>query len=234
MVEYICEVCGKQDRRRGFRKPRFCSVACKAVGTRQVPPVSREWLYEKYTTEGLGCPDIAALLNCDPTTILEYLRKYDIPTRPRGSNEKVQFKKGQPSIFNGSMLSEESRQKIAAAHKRNNHVPYLKDGKPWMRGRKGTLSTNWKGGITPERQAVYSSIEWKEAIKAVWKRDNATCQRCRKHHNTAKNRGTFDIHHIVSFEVIELRCEVNNLVLLCEPCHLWVHSAANVRKEFLG
>lgn len=195
---------------------------------------SREWMEQKYVIEGLDCTQMAALLHINSKTVWKWLRAYGIPTRPRGSNEVVRFKPGRPNGFNGSMLSEESRQKIAEAHKRNNHVPYLKDGKPWMRGRKGALSTNWKGGITPERQAVYDSAEWKTAVKVVWKRDNATCQCCGKHHNTAKHRGTFDIHHIVSFEVVELRCEVSNLVLLCEACHYWVHSAANVKREFLG
>lgn len=183
--------------------------------------------------EGLDCTDLGRELQINPKTVWKWLRAYGIPTRPRGTNEAVLFKKGQSNGFNGAMLSEESREKIAEAHKRNGHVPYLKDGKPWMKGRKGAQSTNWKGGITPERQAVYQSAEWKAAIKAVWARDNATCQRCGKHHNTTTNRGTFDIHHIVSFEVEALRCEVSNLVLLCEPCHLWVHSAANTQKEFI-
>jgi hypothetical protein len=195
---------------------------------------SREWMEQKYVTEGLDCTQLAELLGINSKTVWKWLRAYGIQTRPRGSNEAVLFKKGQHNGFNGSMLSEESRRKIAEAHKRNGHVPYLKDGKPWMKGRKGELSTNWKGGITPERQAVYDSREWKEAVKAVWKRDNATCQRCGKRHNIFTNRGTFDIHHIVSFEVAELRCEVSNLVLLCEECHYWVHSNANTQKEFLG
>jgi hypothetical protein len=57
----------------------------------------------------------------------------------------------------------------------------------------------WKGGITPERQQFYSTEEWSDAVKGVWKRDNAICQNCKKHHNTTKSRGTFHIHHIVSF-----------------------------------
>lgn len=31
-----------------------------------------------------------------------------------------------------------------------------------------------------------------------------------------------------------LRLNLDNLVLLCAPCHYWVHSKANKRKEFLG
>jgi hypothetical protein len=237
MTQFDCNQCSSLVRRVWSytqRRVRLCARCFTAQGYTHPAEPSAEWLYQKYIVEQLGCPEIGQMIDRDAKTVLKLLRKHAIQSRPRGSMEKVQFRKGEPNGFNGSMLSEESREKIRQAHKRNGHVPYLKDGKPWMKGRKGELSTNWKGGITPERQAVYCSAEWKEAIKAVWKRDNATCQRCRKHHNTAASRGTFDIHHIVSFEVVGLRCEVSNLVLLCEPCHLWVHSAANVNKEFLG
>jgi len=37
----------------------------------------------------------------------------------------------------------------------------------------------------------------------------------------------------VSFAVRELRAVVDNLVLLCRPCHLWVHSNANTQKLYL-
>jgi hypothetical protein len=235
---FACRSCGKQVSKHiaGKRSDtaQFCTLSCWKAFQRQNKPVDRDWLHQKYIVEGLDCPSIATLLECDPKTVWKYLHDCGIPTRPRGSNDKVYFKKGQSNGFNGSMLSEESRQKIAAAHKRNGHVPYLKDGKPWMLGRRGAEVASWKGGVTPQRNACYSTPEWKAAVKAVWRRDNATCQRCGKHHNTAANRGTFDIHHIIGFEVVELRCAVGNLVLLCESCHYWVHSGANTNKEFLG
>lgn len=88
-------------------------------------------------------------------------------------------------------------------------------------------------GTTPERQAVYSSRQWKRVAFQVWQRDNAECQRCQ-----AKKRHDFnqlDIHHIVPFsKSVELRCDINNLVLLCDDCHKWVHSNDNVNREFLG
>ena len=40
-------------------------------------------------------------------------------------------------------------------------------------------------------------------------------------------------HHVASFAVVELRMEVSNLVLLCEPCHYWVHGADNTLREFI-
>jgi len=96
----------------------------------------------------------------------------------------------------------------------------------------GEDNPNWKGGVTPERQSFYSSQEWAEACQTVWKRDNATCQRCDVEH--AEYNDDFHIHHIVSFKVEELRADPDNLVLLCEDCHHWVHSSDNEDNEFLA
>ncbi len=100
-----------------------------------------------------------------------------------------------------------------------------------MYGRKGPLAPQWKGGCTPDRQLFYSSIEWNRAARAVRKRDRCTCQRCGK---TQKDGVIIEIHHKVSFAVVELRAVLSNLVLLCTKCHDWVHGRKNVNKEFLG
>lgn len=97
-----------------------------------------------------------------------------------------------------------------------------------MYGVTGDKNPNWKGGITGERQAFYSSIEWKQAAQQVWKRDRATCQRC------GDKSGDCHIHHIVSFAVKELRMELSNLVLLCKECHHWVHSKENINVDWIG
>jgi predicted HNH restriction endonuclease len=48
-----------------------------------------------------------------------------------------------------------------------------------------------------------------------------------------RDEQAFHVHHIVSFQVAELRAVVSNLALLCAACHRWVHSAANVDRAFL-
>jgi hypothetical protein len=97
---------------------------------------------------------------------------------------------------------------------------------------RGELNPNWKGGVTPERQAFYMSDEWKVACLAVWQRDNAECQRCRLGRRTHPDM-PMHIHHIVSFADKELRADVDNLVLLCETCHHFVHSKENTNNEYL-
>lgn len=101
-----------------------------------------------------------------------------------------------------------------------------------MWNKRGELNPRWLGGITPQRQAFYTSLEWKSACCIVWKRDNATCCRCGQHKNDARDM-PFHIHHIVSFSDKDLRAEPSNLVLLCEVCHLWVHSKKNVKNDYI-
>jgi len=101
-----------------------------------------------------------------------------------------------------------------------------------MWNRKGELNPNWRGGVTPERQAFYTSKEWRNACSAVWARDAAACRRC----GTSKARAAdmpFHVHHIVSFADKSLRADPENLVLLCEACHHFVHSRENVDREHL-
>jgi len=99
-----------------------------------------------------------------------------------------------------------------------------------MWNKKGELNHNWKGGITPERQSFYVSNEWKKVCQEIWKRDNAICQRCKTKKNTDI---PFHIHHIKSFSDKELRADINNLILVCEICHHWIHSKSNIKGEFI-
>jgi hypothetical protein len=98
-----------------------------------------------------------------------------------------------------------------------------------MYGKTGAKNPHWLGGVTPERQAVYSSIEWADAARQVWRRDKGSCRRCGK----KKNGREMHIHHIVSFAIKELRTDPKNLVLLCDDCHKWVHSRKNKNQEFI-
>ena len=100
-----------------------------------------------------------------------------------------------------------------------------------MYGRFGKDNPHWMGGISPERQAFYASHEWSDAVKQIWKRDDAKCVR-------GGIRKTSDIemhiHHIASFSIKEMRCDLDNLILVCKKCHNWIHSKKNVEEAFLA
>lgn len=100
-----------------------------------------------------------------------------------------------------------------------------------MYGKRGPEVPNWQGGVTPERQAFYSSGEWKRAARRVRERDKGICQRCGRDNSGSRDN---HLHHITSFSVVERRADPSNLVTLCRPCHNFVHSRGNVNREFMA
>lgn len=231
IIEFDCEFCGKHVRKQQAKgmNHRFCTRVCKSEWQKTQKPVDKEWLYQKYIVEGLDCPQIAKIVKRNAKQVWQWLKGYGIPTRKRGTTGNGL----KAPIRSGWKHTDEAKEKIRQARLADGHVPYLKNGVHHLKGKHGIDTPNWKGGITPERQAVYGSDEWKQAIKAVWKRDNAICQHCGLP-QSGNRHISFDIHHIVSFAVVELRCEPDNLILLCEPCHYWVHSSKNINKEYIN
>lgn len=199
---------------------------------------SRDELYALYVVQRLTCPMIAKSLSRDPKTIWEWLKHYQIPTRPRGSETASRgygFQVGKPSAWLGRKHTAESKERFRQLRLADGHVPYLKNGVHHLKGKSGADTPNWRGGVTPARQSFYQSEEWRSACVAVWKRDNAMCRRCAADHRalSQSERGSFHVHHIISFMVVALRAEPTNLVLLCADCHRFVHSRKNTQREFL-
>ncbi len=123
---------------------------------------------------------------------------------------RVPWNKGKP-------MSEEIKKKISMHHKKNGvgkwmiGRPAYNKGKP---GLKKELNPNWQGGITSIHQVIRQSLEYEEWRKAVFERDNYTCQGCRK------IGGWLEADHIKPFSLYpELRFELSNGRTLCKPCH---------------
>lgn len=166
----------------------------------------KEVLVSMYCEQMMPAREIAERLGRSQNSILRWLKRHQIRIR---TLKELRFLDG--------------------------HVPYLKNGTHHLKNGRPENHPNWKGGASPERQAFYSTAEWRECVKAVWARDDAKCRRCGLDHRTIL-RGTvrFELHHIDSFSIKERRAAADNVVLLCERCHLWVHSRKNKRKVLLG
>lgn len=94
--------------------------------------------------------------------------------------------------------------------------PWLRGERNGMAGRTGDANPNWKGGVSPERQRLYSSGEWHEVVRAVKRRDGG-CVEC-------GSSRELHVHHIASFaEHPALRLDPLNLETLCRPCHYDKH-----------
>ena len=104
-------------------------------------------------------------------------------------------------------------------------------GGKWM---KGGGNPNWKGGVSSDRHEMHRrSAEVHSWRREVISRDKRTCQRCGVKKNTRK-RIEVVAHHKKSWTKFpEFRFILENGMTVCAECHKWVHSKANVSKEFI-
>jgi hypothetical protein len=60
------------------------------VAKREQDPMYRdkEWLYHHYVVKGLSMSDISEMFWVSPMAIYKWLKKHDIPTRPRGGGNR--------------------------------------------------------------------------------------------------------------------------------------------------
>lgn len=229
-IKSKCGFCKKPTERKRQTKQvkiHFCSMRCKADYQRQAKPVTKKWLIRHYIDKKMDCVMIGKLVSRDPKSVWNWLKDFGIPTRPRG-HDISHLPQGRPAGFTHSQATKDKIRAIAIEQGR---VPYDPKVGSYMNGRFGKDHPQWKGGITPPRQALYSSKEWAECVEAIWERAKSKCERCGKLHTKYARR--FHIHHIVEFAVEKLRTDTLNLVLLCPACHGFVHSKKNINKEFI-
>lgn len=78
----------------------------------------------------------------------------------------------------------------------------------------GEFHYNWQGGISSERDEFKASGEYQRWRKAVFERDNYTCQCC------GKTNTYLQAHHKYNYSTyLDLRLDINNGITLCEDCH---------------
>lgn len=238
-----CSTCKSNIKRRlinpSTKKPIkhfFCDYSCKGIWQtkqREMLGYTKEWLIEEYVNKERSASEIGREIGRDSKRVWEWIRDYGIETRKRGYNHNDNLIRD-GSTFRGKKHTEETKNVLSDIAKKDGRVPWGKNNNHPLKNGNPKDHPNWRGGLTPERQAVYASSEWCESVKEVWKRDNAICKRCGKHHNECNVRGTFHIHHIVSFQVRESRTDVSNLILVCSDCHKWIHGKNNKNNDFIG
>lgn len=78
----------------------------------------------------------------------------------------------------------------------------------------GSGSPCWKGGISPINKVIRASRSYKEWRKAVFNRDDYTCQNC------GIRGGYVEADHVKPFAIYpELRFDLSNGRTLCLDCH---------------
>lgn len=123
--------------------------------------------------------------------------------------------KGKPSWNKGLSHTESHRLNLKKNYKGSRGIKWTyEQRKRASLNRMGKNSPNWKGGITKINKLLRRSFEFKEWRRAVFERDNYTCQFCRV------RGGELHPDHIKAFAGYpELRFELSNGRTLCAPCH---------------
>ncbi len=130
-------------------------------------------------------------------------------------------------------ISQETREKIRSRlkGKRNSPQTEFKKGNIPKRTNypKGELHPNWQGKI-PLKIRMRKWKEYKKWKKAVFERDNYTCQNC-SISDKRKNPIILDAHHILSVvKHPELMFDINNGKTLCLNCHALTSNFRNKAK----
>ena len=213
--------------------------------------ITKDYLENLYYNENLGAVKISRILGCTKWKVYDYFKKFDIVTKkgkyPELCNKSwLETKYLDEKMSTGEIASLLDCNDTIVSHWMNKHgiksrtLSEARQIKHWgnsgennpMYGVRGSDHPGFKGGLTPVRQKLYASEEWKKIVSYIWKRDNASCRRCNK--IKLSNTDKYDIHHIISFQEEMYRCDTKNLVLLCKKCHRWVHGKENVKDFLLG
>lgn len=138
-------------------------------------------------------------------------KKGQIPWNKNRKETRIDVIKKMSNAKNGKHLSPNTEFK-------NGH----KRPEEWTKKQKekvlGDKNGNWKGGITPKNKKIRNSIEYRLWRKAIFERDNFTCQKCGEH------GGKLMAHHINNFtDFSELRLAIDNGITLCKKCHTEFH-----------
>jgi hypothetical protein len=89
----------------------------------------------------------------------------------------------------------------------------------------GSKHPQWKGGVVKGSRKTRRSTEYRNWRKAVFERDNYTCQKCGDNIG-----GNLNAHHVIYFYKDKTkRMLIENGITLCKKCHTKEHVNAGDR-----
>jgi len=192
-----CKNCSKEI----IRGRKFCSLRCAGKynsSQRKSRFNDREKLYEMYIRQELSISQIAKRYSCGKTVIHKWLHKLNIPVRRRKEAiQKRKYRKTKEHI---------------AKHRKSLVV----NGKVSK-----NKNPNWNNGISYEPYSADFDEKLKERIR---KRDNYTCQYCKKSESELKGYHKKNTIHHVDYD--KTNCREDNLITLCRKCN----SLANFKR----
>ena len=166
----------------------------KQIKTKEL---TKEILYDLYRVQHKSSNDIGKLYGLCDGTILNLLKKYNIPSF--SLSESIRF-----YLYERGGVEKARESQSTEMHRiRSSCI------------QRGIDIRDFDGFATSEQHMARNNTYYKEWKDKVFKRDNYTCQCC------GKRGGNLNAHHIYNFSKHpDLRYDVDNGITLCEKCHL--------------
>lgn len=256
----LCEECGKKFKTIPSKNFRFCGYKCSAIN-REKKGRTKEHIEKLKIILDKNREKIKKCKRCKLCGRLIGKKKHKCPTEKerqkiakclhtKKAREKKRktlkrlYKEGKLiPVWLGKKRDKKTKKKISETKKwlysLGLHKYSAKKGTQLNTGRThfkkgqyaGEKSWNWKGGITPNKKAVWSSLEYQNWRKKIYERDNYTCQLCKKK-SMPKNSLIINAHHIKPiYKYPKLIFDLNNGITLCKSCHIKIHKLDN-KKEY--
>ena len=142
--------------------------------------------------------------------------------------KQSQIHKGKAVTPKGSKWSKKQRKAIMLARSKWTDKDKENRAKKISKSLRGDKAYQWRGGITKLSNSIRRNHKSRDWSKKVLKRDNHTCQACKK------IGGDLHAHHVIEFSEIiskykiksvedalrvDLMWDVNNGTTLCKKCH---------------
>jgi 5-methylcytosine-specific restriction endonuclease McrA len=168
--------------------------------------------------KGRGWSNEERLCKCGAT--FKPRKKYQKSCSQRCAMLGTQRRKGKPfSETAKEVLSQKAKNQWKDGRVSREHL-FKKGHIPKHTGKErpetsGERHWNWRDGVTDKNEKIRKSLTYKLWRKAIFKRDDYTCQQC------GLRGGTLQADHIRAFSKHpKLRFELSNGRTLCKPCHI--------------
>jgi len=204
-----CLVCRKEFKIYPYREDTalYCSKNCKGIAKRGLIPWNKG---KQHKIKGI-CLECGKEFEYHPSK-KQKLCNIICSNKYRKGKKRPLISKFMKKRMN-SMTEVEKIEHSLKISRAKKGVPNFK-----QRGKNNSL---WKGGKMkdyPESEQIRKSLEYKLWRKAVFERDNFTCQK------TGISGGVLNAHHINNFaDFPELRLAIDNGITLLEKAHIDFH-----------
>ena len=218
-VVAVCEECGKY---RDIEKRQYRELCHKCAmeldETRQKMSVLRR--RENLSEETLHkMSEASRRENRSEETLRKMSEAQEGKTLSEETKQKIRDSKtGEKNHFYGKKHTPETIQKMSMSQSDIHSIENLSEEtiRKMSISHTGEKNHNWKGGISQWRNVLRSSKSYKNWRKAVFERDDYTCQICNV------RGGYLEVHHVKPVRDNKntlLILDVNNGITLCKKCH---------------